>query len=98
LSTFLVLPHVIASTDMTAVVPSNMAIGISLEKSVVSIEPPISLPQFPFYMYWHPRSARDKGLAWLRRAVANNYVIADSRAACARIVIIEEFPMGYSGF
>lgn len=24
----------------------------------------------PFYMYWHPRSARDKGLHWLRRAVA----------------------------
>ena len=84
LSTFLVLPHVIASTDMIAVVPSNMAIGTSPEKLVVSIEPPISLPQIPFYMYWHPRSARDKGLTWLRRAIAKVFRENKSRLKSSR--------------
>jgi hypothetical protein len=34
------------------------------------MDPPITLPQIPFYMCWHPRAARDKGLHWLRRSVA----------------------------
>jgi DNA-binding transcriptional LysR family regulator len=70
LPSFLVLPHVIACTDMIAVVPSKMAAGTSSDTALATIDPPILLPHVPFYMYWHPRSARDKGLHWLRKAVA----------------------------
>ena len=70
LPSFLLLPHVIASTDMIAVVPSRMTAGAYSGAAVASMDPPITLPQIPFYMYWHPRSARDNGLHWLRRSVA----------------------------
>jgi DNA-binding transcriptional LysR family regulator len=70
LPSFLLLPHIIASTDMIAVVPSKMTAGAYSGTTVTAIDPPISLPQVPFFMYWHPRSARDKGLQWLRRSVA----------------------------
>jgi DNA-binding transcriptional LysR family regulator len=84
LPSFLVLPHVIALTDMIAVVPSNMAIGAAPEKMITSIDPPISIPNVPFYMYWHPRSARDKGLTWLRRAVAKVFRENKSRLKSSR--------------
>jgi DNA-binding transcriptional LysR family regulator len=70
LPSFLLLPHVIASTDMIAVVPSKMTVGTYSGTSVTSIDPPIPLPHVPFYMYWHPRSTRDQGLQWLRKSVA----------------------------
>lgn len=70
LPSFLVLPHVIAATDMIGVVPSRMAVGITQERAIASVDPPIQLPSIPFSMYWHPRLARDEGLLWLRRAIA----------------------------
>jgi len=79
LPNFLVLPHVIAASDMIGIVFSKMAVGIPHEMGIASVDLPIQIPAVPFSMYWHPRSARDQGLLWLRRTIAK--ILRDHKQA-----------------
>ena len=62
-SSFLVLPEVLAVSDMMAVVPrrlATMATGMKISP------PPLAIPGFTKSMAWHARSHRDPAQQWLR--------------------------------
>lgn len=62
-SSFLVLPEVLAVSDMIAVVPrrlARMAAGMKI------VPPPLPVPGFTKSMAWHERSHRDPAQQWLR--------------------------------
>jgi DNA-binding transcriptional LysR family regulator len=84
LPNFLVLPYVISTTDMIGVVFSKLVEGIPRELTLVTVDLPIQMPATPFSMYWHPRSARDEGLRWLRKIVAKALRDDNARAKSSR--------------
>lgn len=62
-SSFLVLPEVLAVSEMIAVVPSRLA---SARASIRVQEPPVAIHGFTKSMAWHERTHRDPAQQWLR--------------------------------
>lgn len=60
---FLVLPEVLRSSDLVAVVPRRLIAGA---EGLVLIEPPIDIPGFTKVAAWHDRTHSDPGHAWAR--------------------------------
>lgn len=63
------LPEIVEHTDMVACVPRALAAlharGQTLQ--VLEMPPEISIPEIEIGVYWHERSHRDAGQAWLRQ-------------------------------
>ncbi|HDT3058776.1 TPA: LysR family transcriptional regulator [Enterobacter hormaechei subsp. steigerwaltii] len=62
-SNFLVLPDVLALSDMIAVVPSRIA---EKQTGMFVCETPVPVPGFTKSMAWHGRTHRNLAQAWLR--------------------------------
>lgn len=62
-SSFLVLPEVLAISDMIAVVPQRMAAN---RQGMWVCEAPVAIPGFTKSMAWHGRTHRNPAQAWLR--------------------------------
>ena len=62
-SSFLVLPEVLAISDMIAVVPQRMAEN---RDEMTICAPPLPIPGFTKSMAWHGRTHRSPAQAWLR--------------------------------
>ncbi|MBB1202318.1 LysR family transcriptional regulator [Enterobacteriaceae bacterium 89] len=62
-SSFLVVPEVLAVSDMISVVPRRLAEATS---GFCLLEPPLPIPGFTKSMAWHERSHRDPAQQWLR--------------------------------
>lgn len=62
-NSFLVLPEILATSDLIAVVPSRLAQGLSGLKIV---EPPLEIPGFSKTLAWHERAHRAAAHQWVR--------------------------------
>jgi transcriptional regulator, LysR family len=62
-SSFLVVPEVLAVSEMIAVVPRRLA---STTEGFCLLVPPLPIPGFTKSMAWHERSHRDPAHQWLR--------------------------------
>ena len=60
---FLILPDILAASDMVAVVPQRLA---SLTRGMRTLETPLPMPGFTKTMTWHERTHRDPAHQWLR--------------------------------
>ena len=63
MSSFLVLPEILAVSDMIAVVPRRLAKRASGMKIA---PPPLTIPGFTKSMAWHERNHHDPAQQWLR--------------------------------
>lgn len=68
LSNFLLIPALVKSTDLIALVPSRLL--NESDEDLVLMEPPIAGPQFNVLAVWHPRAHADPGHRWLRGLLA----------------------------
>ncbi|MCB1969112.1 MAG: LysR family transcriptional regulator [Geminicoccaceae bacterium] len=67
LPTFMLVPPVIRSSDLVAIVPSRLAL---YDKSGLrSARLPFDLPGVPVHLGWHPRTRNDPAHRWLRSMV-----------------------------
>ncbi len=66
-SHFLVVPKIVASTDLSAAIDRRVALAFDLPLCI--FEPPIALRPGRVAMVWHDRSTHDPALAWLRDAI-----------------------------
>ncbi|MNS91492.1 HTH-type transcriptional regulator SyrM 1 [compost metagenome] len=71
LSSYLACPHVVASSDLIATVPSSVATALARNTRTVTREVPLSLPMLSVSLYWHERYQYDPAHAWLRQAIAD---------------------------
>ncbi|TFY85355.1 LysR family transcriptional regulator [Pseudomonas nabeulensis] len=62
-TSFLVLPEILRSSDLIAVVPRRLA---SHAQGLVVLEPPLEIPGFCKTLAWHERTHHDPGHRWLR--------------------------------
>jgi DNA-binding transcriptional LysR family regulator len=64
---FMVLPLVIANSDLLVIMPSRLAKAFSQLVSIKILEPPVLLRPYDIKIYWHERFDRDSSSRWLRR-------------------------------
>jgi len=64
--TFLVMPFLVASSDLVLTLGERIARLYSGFLPVVLFEPPLTLPGFTIGLFWHEKDANDPALAWLR--------------------------------
>lgn len=69
-SHYLLAPFLLQSSDLVAMLPRRIAIGLGGLLDLRMREPPIRIPGFGVEMMWHPRLNRDRGLSWLRSVMA----------------------------
>ena len=65
-SSFLVLPDILAISDMIAVVPARLAYD---DPRMHVLSPPLPIAGFTKSMAWHERTHRDAAHQWLRNLV-----------------------------
>ena len=65
----LIVPAVVAATDMIATVPTRIADEAIATLSIKKVQPPFKLPDPNVSMYWHELSHRDPGHTWFRNAI-----------------------------
>ena len=66
---FLMVPEIIASSDMVAVLPERLARGYA--RKLLILEPPLKLPGFDIASIWHERTHTDPAQQWLRQVLVN---------------------------
>ncbi|RTL54203.1 MAG: LysR family transcriptional regulator [Rhodocyclaceae bacterium] len=71
---FLVLPAIVASTDLMAIVPHSVASQLSADHALRLVKPPIQLPEFDVKQCWHERYHSDPGNQWLRGQLADLFI------------------------
>ncbi len=60
---FLIVPELLRTSDLVAVVPSRLVAGL---EGLAVMEPPLTVPGFTKLVAWHERTHRDPGHRWLR--------------------------------
>ncbi|RYF07058.1 MAG: LysR family transcriptional regulator [Comamonadaceae bacterium] len=63
-TSFLVLPEILRTSDLVAVVPERLARGAP--SGLVVMEPPLTIPGFVKTAAWHERTHRSPGHRWVR--------------------------------
>lgn len=72
---FLVLPNIIAATDLLAIVPHSVGIQLSRYNDIKLLPVPIPIPSFDIKQCWHERFHDDEGNRWLRQQFAELFTI-----------------------
>lgn len=65
-SQFMVVPQVIAETDLIVALPEQVARWAAARLPVVLVEPPLTVPGFSTWLVWHQRRQHDPACVWLR--------------------------------
>ena len=68
-TTFVAAPFIVARSNMVALMPSVLAASFAGIDGLEVAPPPISFPQFPISMAWHPRTHEAAENQWLRQLV-----------------------------
>ena len=71
---FLVLPSIVAATELVALVPHSVGSQLSKKNDVKLLQVPISIPAFDVKQCWHERFHDDAGNRWLRRQFAELFI------------------------
>ena len=66
---FMVLPRILAETDLAAVMPSRLYAEFARMGRYVMWRPRVGMPSFDVSVHWAARFAGDPGLAWLRERI-----------------------------
>ncbi|HEX6363443.1 MAG TPA: LysR family transcriptional regulator [Albitalea sp.] len=67
---FLVVPSILASSDLAVVIPRRPALRFAARDALQVVEPDLGLPPFEVAMHWTWRFANDPGHRWLRAIAA----------------------------
>jgi DNA-binding transcriptional LysR family regulator len=63
----LVLPMIVADSDLLAVVPKRLAEAFASRLPIKVMLPPVSIPSYVIRLHWHERYDQDPAIQWMRR-------------------------------
>lgn len=66
---FMVLPLVIANSDLLVIMPSRLAKAFAQLVPIRVLRPPLPLKPYDIRVYWHERFHQDPASRWLRRSL-----------------------------
>jgi DNA-binding transcriptional LysR family regulator len=67
---FLLMPEILQTDDLIALVPSRLL--RKNDRRLVVLKPPVEVPGFDVIAVWHPRVDKDTGHRWLRNGLAQS--------------------------
>lgn len=70
---FMVVPDVVQSTDLIAILPSYVIKHSQLRQGLRMLPLPFDIPGFEVKQFWHERSHQDPGNRWLRSVIAEMF-------------------------
>lgn len=71
---FLVVPMILARTDLIVTVPSRVAALFAEMGNFKVLELPLAMPDFEVRLHWHERFQQDPANRWLREVMAELYM------------------------
>jgi DNA-binding transcriptional LysR family regulator len=71
---FLVLPDILRSSDLVAVLPSRLVDG---QQGLVAMPVPVEIPGFTKVAVWHERMHQDPAQRWMRETLFRQFPIPD---------------------
>ena len=77
---WLVVPHVLATTDLVAVMPGRLAEAIR-GTALIAREPPFATAPFDWKVYWHRRYDGSRSVDWLRGRIRRSILPAPRGAS-----------------
>jgi DNA-binding transcriptional LysR family regulator len=77
--TFHVLPSIVASSDLVAIIPSHLGEAVGHHMRVKVLPMPVPAPPWPIRMYWHERYHNDPPSLWLRKVFVEQFATNSSR-------------------
>jgi DNA-binding transcriptional LysR family regulator len=66
---YLVVPHIVARTDLIATVPSRTVAHLVSRYPIRTLALPLDVPSFRLEMVWNERNHRDPAHKWLREEI-----------------------------
>ncbi len=66
---FLAAANIVADSDMIITLPYRLGCYLTQQKKHAMLEPPLKLPSFPIYLYWHLRNQSNPLNQWLRKII-----------------------------
>lgn len=66
---FLAASYIVATTDLIITLPRKIANLLSDKEKFKIIEPPLKIPSFAIYLYWHERHKNNAIHMWLRKVI-----------------------------
>lgn len=66
---FLVVPHIVAATDLVATLATRVARQLAAPLALAVLPPPVEVAGFTMALLWHERAQRDPAHRWLREQV-----------------------------
>lgn len=77
---FLVVPHILAATDLIVTIGARIIAAYAASHGLVTRPPPIEVAGFAVHLIWHERTQADAGQRWLRdQLVATAAAVAGRR-------------------
>lgn len=73
LSSFLIAPWVVASSDCILTAPERVITMLHDTLHLQVLEPPLELAAIPIALLWHERSLHDPAIQWLRSVIARAF-------------------------
>lgn len=83
MSSYLLLPMVVATTGCLSLVPLSIAVQASQMHPIQFVMPPIDFPHFELVMVWHERDDMKPSGRWLREVLKRCVLIPESDCADA---------------
>ena len=72
---FVAVGHILATTDMIATVPRDLANVCRRYGDVRIVEPPIRSPVIAVHQFWHARFHKDPAIGWLRGVIQSLFTL-----------------------
>jgi DNA-binding transcriptional LysR family regulator len=70
---FLVVPMILARTDLIVTVPSRVAAVFAQLGNFKVLKLPVTMPSFEVRLHWHERFHQDPANRWLRQVMTELY-------------------------
>lgn len=74
-ASFLGLARIVGKTELLVIVPRLLGEAFALQEPVQLLTPPMPLPRYKVRQHWHARYHADAGNRWLRKTVAELFVM-----------------------
>lgn len=70
---FLAVAHIIAGSDLVVTLPRRLGELLSTQEKLDLMEPPLHIPSFPIYLYWHVRNQNSPIHRWIKKVIQTSY-------------------------
>ena len=75
---FIVLPELLAQSDLLAIVPERL---ITHSDNLKRFEPPLKIQGFTKTLIWHERTHKDPAYRWVRELIEKAWLKSNKRAS-----------------